>query len=232
MKICFFSDIQILGGGELWVLNVCTQLSALGHEVAVVCPWRSPLQQHCVARSIEVFCYLRMHGVPLYGPVCHFLERRSFDVVHCTVIGASCEAAILETLVDCVNKRRPGAETALVLKTGLPPMAGLGVGHYGIGSGPAVARLHTVSECNRLAFLEWFRQVDVNVSDDFVTVVREGVHLEKFRVPAPTVALEARRRWRIPEDRSVILCLARLHPMKGQDNLLLALPEVMKQHPD
>ena len=59
---------------------------------------------------------------------------------------------------------------------------------------------------------------------------RLHVELSKF-APARYDRAEARRHWEVPEDHRLIVCLARLHPMKGQDNLLLAAREVLKGYP-
>ena len=43
VRIAFFNDVAAMGGGELWVLGACRRLAAMGHQVTVVCPWRSEL---------------------------------------------------------------------------------------------------------------------------------------------------------------------------------------------
>jgi hypothetical protein len=81
-----------------------------------------------------------MSGVPLYEPLFHALRRRQIDVLYCTVIGSFCEATVLGTLIDRLNQERRSHPVAMVLKTGLSPMAGLTPEHYGVGAGPAVRR--------------------------------------------------------------------------------------------
>jgi hypothetical protein len=54
MRITFFSDIAMLGGGELWVLAIARWLRGRGHDVSIVCPHRSQLFLACVDRGLDV----------------------------------------------------------------------------------------------------------------------------------------------------------------------------------
>jgi len=227
VRIAFFNDVASIGGGELWVLAACRHLAAMGHEVTVVCPWRSELYRRCLADGVDLYSFLRMPGIPIYEPLFHALRQRDIDVLYCTVIGTFCEATVLGTMVDRLNEDRRDRPVALVLKAGLPPMRGLTPEHYGAGSGPAVPRLHVVSERTRQAFLEWSPRLE----PDFVEVMGEGVDLSRFTAGAPTRAT-ARAMWGVPADDAVISCVARLSTMKGIDNLLLAAPRVLQHHPN
>ncbi len=231
MKICFYNDIYILGGGELWVLNACQHLRESGHEVAVVCPWRSPLHDQCQAAGIEVFCFFRMEGLPNYEPVYHFLEKNNFDILYCTIIGGICEAMVLETMVDRINCHRPDSRMALVLKTGLPPMANLTPQYYGIGSGTAIPRLHVVSERNRQSFIQWLHHHNIRFDENFIETIREGVDLNRFNDFSNRQSVN-RSNLGISANQQLVSCIARLHTMKGQENLLRAIPGVIDKHPD
>ena len=55
MRITFFSDIAMLGGGELWVLAIARWLRGRGHHVSIVCPHRSELFRTAVERGLDVF---------------------------------------------------------------------------------------------------------------------------------------------------------------------------------
>lgn len=225
MRIAFFNDAIPVGGGELWVLRACRHLAAMGHKVTVVCPWRSEMYSRCLAEGIDVFAFLRMSGIPLYEPMFHALRRRDIDVLYCTVIGAFCEATMLGAMIDRINVERPQRPAVLVLKTGLAPMRGLTPEYYGAGAGPAVARLHVVSERTRQAFLQWCPEL----APDFVEVVAEGVDLDRFDAARESRAV-ARQRLGLAPDDQVVTTIARLSPMKGVDNVLLAAPRVLERH--
>jgi len=227
VKVAFFNDIAVLGGGEIWVLGACRQLAAMGHQAMVFCPWRSELHARCLAEGIEVFSYLRIPGVPVYEPLYHAVRKRDIDVLYCTVMGAFCEAAVLGALVDRLNRDRPARPLPLILKTGLPPMSGLSPEYYGVGFGPAIPRLHVVSEQTRQAFLRWLPRID----PDYVEVMWEGINLSRFD-PGPTAPAVSRTRWGVTDRDRVVTCVARLHTTKGLDNLILAAPQVLERHPD
>jgi len=226
VRICFFNDIAVLGGGEIWVLNACRYLTSLNNRVSLVCPYRSPLHAAGQKEGIDLFKYVHMDGLPFYDPLYHFLKGREIDILYCTVIGAFCEAKVLERVVDRINRERPGSKMALVLKTGLPPMAGLTPEYYGVGAGNALRRLHVVSMHIKKTFLEWLP----GICPDFIEVVYEGTDLERFRREGRYKKRDENR-WGIPDNYRVVTCLARLHQMKGHDDLLLAIPEVLKVHP-
>jgi glycosyltransferase involved in cell wall biosynthesis len=225
VRIAFFNDVTLLGGGELWVLGACRRLAAMGHQVTVVCPWRSELYRRCLAYGIDVFSYLRMSGIPIYEPLFHALRRREIDVLYCTVIGAFCEASVLGTLVDRLNRERRDHPVTMLLKAGLPPMRGLTPEHYGVASGPAIPRLHVVSERTRQDFLRWAPQL----KPDYLEVVWEGVDLSRFELPQSSRAA-ARAQWGLANGEVAVTSVSRLSAMKGLDNLLLAAPDVLERH--
>jgi phosphatidyl-myo-inositol dimannoside synthase len=57
-----------------------------------------------------------------------------------------------------------------------------------------------------------------------------GVDLERFHPGVEGVRF--RRRWGVPEGATVVACVSRLVPRKGQDRLVEVWPEVLRHHPD
>jgi radical SAM protein with 4Fe4S-binding SPASM domain len=229
MNICFFNAMAELGGGEHWILRVARLLAEKGHGVLVACTYRSALFHECQRLGLEVYAFYNVNGSPFYTPLVHALEKRRIDIIHATVIGAFCESSALSRVLMELNARRPEAPACLVLKTGLPPQAGLSAEYYGFGAGSVVRRLHVVSAENKERFIEW--QSPSRRHGEFVEVMPEGVDLGRFD-PASRDRAAARERWQIPSGAWVVVCLARLHPQKGQDNLLLAAREVLKKRPE
>ncbi len=227
MRICFFNDITILGGGEIWVLNACRELIDMGHEVMVICPWRSALNEACLKKDIKVFAFMRMEGLPVYEPIYYFLKNNKVDVLYCTVIGNFCEAGVLGTIVNKLNEERVCNKAVLILKTGLPPMAGLTKAHYGLASVGSVRRLHVVSKSIKTDFLNWVPDQDPG----FIEVMYEGTrYLEQ--PDDYSLSEKLKIQYGIPADSKIITNLARLHSMKGQDILLRAVPLIHRTFPN
>jgi radical SAM protein with 4Fe4S-binding SPASM domain len=223
VNIAFFSDIGVLGGGELWVLNMVTHLRRAGHQASVVGPHRSELFRTCIERRIDVFGVTTNGAIPFHEPLFQFLRRRRIDVLYCTVIGQFCEARTLGALVARLNEERADSKAILLLKTGLPPIGRVSPEYYGFGAGPEVRRLHVVSEENRRHFVDW-----VPEANGFVRVLREGVDLTRF-TSASVDRRAQRAQWNIPGDTPVVACTARLTAQKGLDNLLLATSELARR---
>ena len=229
MRLCFFNDIDVLGGGEIWVLRACRSMQSVGHHVTVVCPIGSELQGACEREGIDVFTPVQATrtGQSFITGLHRFLHEQSVDLIYCTVIGAFCEARVLDRVAERVNRERDRDKLAIVLKAGLPPIGDLTPEYYGAGAGPAVRRLHAVAAKVRDAFCVW----EPAMADGFVEVMYEGIDLSAFQ-PIGDSRAEAKKRWNVT-GKTVVTCLARLvDAMKGQSVLLRAVPDLLKAYPD
>lgn len=59
-----------------------------------------------------------------------------------------------------------------------------------------------------------------------------GVDVSGFRVATPEQRSEIRRRFGVPAQAPVIVCISRMVPRKGQDSLIAAMPQILEKHPD
>lgn len=227
MNICFFNDIDELGGGELWALRASRWLPKRGHRASIAAPYGSPLYCEALKQGLDIHGFYRRPGHPFDDPLRSFLERRRVDIVYCTLIGRFPECDALERIADQVNENRAAGRLAVILKTGLPPWRDAAPELYGFGAGPAVRRLHVVCDATRRAFLEW----EPLFPENFVEVWREGADLERFD-PSRVDREEARRRWEIPLQAKAVVCLGRLAPEKGQRNVLRSAPAVLEAEPN
>lgn len=228
MNVVFFNDIQIIGGGEVWVLRMAGALSARGHQVSIVCPYRSQLFRAGLEAGVDLYGFADGPNQPFHEPLYHFLQDRKVDVVYCTVLGRFCEAQALGRLVRRLNANRADSTAILILKTGLPPMRGLSADYYGFGAPPEVRRLHVVSAENQKRFLQW--QGGGEDVARFVTVMREGVDLSRFRRDG-FERHQTRAEWQVEPDQLLIANTSRIQPAKGQEYLILAAPQVIRQRP-
>ncbi|MHC4870691.1 MAG: glycosyltransferase family 4 protein [Planctomycetota bacterium] len=65
-----------------------------------------------------------------------------------------------------------------------------------------------------------------------IKTITGGLNQNRFVQPDDKSIAKFRDRMHIPENRIVISCLARLAPVKGQEYILRAIPEVIKEHPN
>lgn len=65
-----------------------------------------------------------------------------------------------------------------------------------------------------------------------VSVVQNGVVLDEFGAPDPAAAMRLRREFGIPLAAPVIGSIGRLHPYKGLEHLIDAMPAILPAHPE
>lgn len=229
MNIIFFNDVTILGGGEIWVLRMAHALSIRGHRISIVCPHGSPLFRAALEDGIDLYGYSEGPGLPFHEPLYQFLVRRRADLIYCTVIGRFCEAQSLARIVRRMNGHQSRFKTALMLKTGLPPMQGLGAEYYGFGAGQEIRRLHVVSEETKMRFVKW--QGGNEAASLFIDVMSEGVDLNRFQKRAFEREKE-RARWQLKPNQLLIANTSRLQRTKGQEILIYAARDLIRIRPE
>ena len=70
------------------------------------------------------------------------------------------------------------------------------------------------------------------IPSDRVTVLYNGIDLEKYQNTAPDARERIRAELRVPENAPVLAIIGRLSPEKGQAFFLPWLPELLQTHPD
>jgi radical SAM protein with 4Fe4S-binding SPASM domain len=227
VKVCFFTDIEEMGGGEIWALNVCRWLNGNGHTGAIAAPYGSPLYNEALRTGLDLHGFYRSDAHPFLAPLESFLERHRIDVLYCTLIGKFWESRTLVPVVERINARRTEKRLILLFKTGLPPLPSTTPEFYGVGCGSSIRRLHVVCEATRNAFLRW----SPDMPAEHVEVMREGIDLQRFD-PRRFVRDDCRSRWQIAPEAKVVAAIARLSPVKGHETLLLAANEIRKREPN
>ncbi len=237
MRITFFSDIAMLGGGELWVLAIARWLRGRGHDVSIVCPHRSQLFLACVDRGLDVFGFNTNGNTPFHQPLFHFLRNHRTDVVYTTVIGQFCEAVELGAIVARLNAERvsgepqgdPAAEDRPAADAPAEPgilrlrrRTGSKTPARRVGRKPAAVPV-VVAGRRR------FRQGDARRRRP--DAIRRHAAISTHRAAAPAEHQLAAGVRDIGNDTRIITCVARLHPLKGLDNLLFAARDVLATRP-
>ncbi|MEU4443265.1 glycosyltransferase [Actinosynnema sp. NPDC050801] len=219
MRVVHVSQ-PVTAGVAAVVVELARAQRELGWSVAVVCP-PGPLAERARDVGVEVRAWpaRRQPGIGTAAEVLRLrrvLRDLAPDVVH-------------------LHSSKAGLAGRLVVRGRRPTLFQPHMWSFQSAGGP-VARAARTWE--RLA-ARWTHQL-VCVSDDELTagravgvagpaeVVCNGVDVDRFR-PADRVAA----RWRLGlPDVPTAVCVGRLAPLKGQDQLLAAWPEVRAKVPD
>lgn len=108
---------------------------------------------------------------------------------------------------------------------------GLEAGLASVGLGPVVG--HATRDLAALTTIsDWAEQrLSPHVRAQRVVRVPPGVDVDRFR-PGLAGGKLLRQVWGIPQDATLVGCVSRLVPRKGQDRLLRVWPEIAARHPD
>ncbi|WP_260189350.1 glycosyltransferase family 4 protein [Actinophytocola gossypii] len=188
-----------------------------GWSVTVVCPPTGWLPERCRAAGVDVCAWpaTRNPGPRVAGEVLRLrriLRRLDPDAVHLH----SSKAGLAGRLA--VRGRRPTVFQ--------PHMWSFQVSPAAVAWERFAARWTHQLVCVSDDELEVGRAARIGTPAE---VVCNGVDTERLR-PADRVA--ARRRLGLPLDSPVAVCVGRLAPLKGQDQLLSAWPAVLAEVPD
>jgi glycosyltransferase involved in cell wall biosynthesis len=221
VKVVHVSQPVTAGVAEVVRQLVTTQRDR-GWLVTVVCPPTGWLPDRCRAAGVDLYAWSAVRGpgphtVADVARLRRILHQLDPDVVH-------------------LHSSMAGLVGRLALRGRLPTLFQPHLWSFQASPAPlrgaaAVWERHAA---------RWTHQL-VCVSDDELAagraagvdtpaeVVCNGVDTDRLR---PTNRVAARRRLGLPVDAPIAVCVGRLAPLKGQDQLLMAWPSVMAQVPD
>ena len=192
----------------------------------------------CVERGLDVFGFNTNGNTPFHRPLFHFLRNHKTDVVYTTVIGQFCEAVgtgrdrrAAERGTGGTRRRRiqgdPAAEDRPAADARAEPgilrlrrRTGSKTPARRVGGKPAAVR-------GVVAGRRRFRQGDAGRRRPDAVRWRT----RRSRGAAASTGERIGSACSIDDDTRIITCVARLHPLKGLDNLLLAAREVLASMP-
>ena len=235
MKILHIITRLILGGAQKNTVMSCAAQVAAGHEVALAYgpiygPEGSLLEDaKASGATLHEIPSMRRSIQPHKDVACYFALRkliREFkpDVVHthsskAGVIGRA--AAWKENVPAVIHTIH-----------GLPfheRQSKLVHGIYVAAERYAAKRCHKLVGITQ-AMCDAFEQHGIGRREQFA-VIPSGVEVDKWQ-PSDTPRDVTRRAYGIPEAAPVIGLLARLDPLKGQDDLIDILPDLLERYPE
>ncbi len=159
----------------------------------------------CALRSL-IFVYI-VRGFQL----ARIARRERVDIIHLNnVLTAQCHGVVAARLLrlPCISVHRGYEHHSPVIK-----FFERGVTHHIASSEPVKQDL-----------------LNLGVSEKKITILADGIDLEKFSPDVPPLSLELE--FGIPSRRRVVSIFGRLVPWKGQDQLLVAFTQVLKIVPE
>lgn len=234
MRVCVFTSsfLPVIGGVELAVHHIASNLAELGHEVAVVTYTRgAPRQQGGY----------RLHSLP--PGIARLKGRTAFLLEYTTALWLA--ALWLRWRYDVLNVHMayPGGVVAALLKrwTGVKTVVTCHAADVQVlpelGYGYRLQPCIEAKTRYGLQMADAVTAVSQSVAEDVsalcpavpdIYVVANGVAQERFRSNPANM----RRRLGIGPEHRVVLAVGRNHPKKGYSDLVQAVGLLSRQFPD
>ena len=213
------------GGVAVYVAAVAADQARRGWDVAVACPAEGPLRERLAEAGVRwlEWSARRSPGPADLGParrLSRLVGRFGPQVVHLH----SAKAGLLGRAV--IRGRLP---------TVFQPHGWSWLACQGLMAQTALAwerwatRWSDLLVCVGEGEAEAARALGLNGS---ITVVRNGVDLHGFPPATEHTRQEARRRYRLPEEKPLAVCIGRVTRQKGQDLLVAAWEQVRRGCPE
>lgn len=220
-RVLFLASTNSHGGIERHSFDLAAALRARGVPLQFGCPPGSPLDVWCRARGVPALPFQVRNSGDL-GAALHLAQLIRAHSIHIVHAHSRRDYVVAVLGTALARRSRLILHTHMVRPLGDPPrLAGK---FFTWGADAVVAVSGAV--CDRLRH-------DHNFNPAFVHLIYNGVDFDEFAVPHSPEARrqrqEARARWGIPQDASVLGMIGRLDA-KGQADLLAIAP-ALSQHP-
>ena len=247
MRVLFLADAvieDILGGSRLVARELACGLIQRGHEVTFLVPRHHP-ESPVDERHSNGIQVIRYSGA---GKSAEFLRagyvackrlcaEQSFDIIHTHFAYAAFGPirAVPSAIPQVRTFHGPWHEEGWVNETGqgqLGPLPRLKAQmrrrlrfEFEAVNLRQSSAVTTLSESFRQYLMRQFR-----VAGDRIQVIPGGVDSKRF-TPAPDKSA-ARQKLGLPTNKKILLSVRRLVPRMGLDNLIQAMPLILRRHPD
>ena len=217
LKILHLSSAQALGGGERHLADLANALASRGHDVHVMLRPQSPL-----IKELEAVRPQNITTLPLRNALdavsarklAHYVREHNIEIVHAHM-------ARDYPLASYATRRNPSRKLIITRHVLFPlnRLHSVTLRH--------VARVIAVSN----AVAQQLR-AHRSIPAEAITVIPNGIDIERFKLVSPTVQRNAvRRQWKIPEDGLLVGTVGELTPLKGHEVFLRAASIILRSLP-
>ncbi len=217
LRILFVSDhlghdAGRIHGATRYFLDVLPRLHRQKHIALDVVFLREPhdCAQELRAKGVNpTFLSRAKHDPRAVTDLIHLIRKHKIDIVHCAgmkgILAGRMAAGITGAIcMDHFHDMIPPTRSIQMLMRATRKRSS-----HSIAISEAVAR---------------FLQTTFHILPDHITCIRNGINTERFtRRPSPEKQSLLRQTWKIPDDATILICLGRLHPLKGQEDAIAAL---------
>ncbi len=238
MKILHIITRLILGGAQQNTVLSCAAQVRAGHDVhlafgPIYGPEGSLLNEaRKSGATLHEVASLRRAVLPGHDLFCYAALRRLIRGIKPDVVHTHSSKAGILGRAAAWRERRPNLPAVIHTVHGLPfhdQQPGVINHAYIVAERFAARRCHKIIGVTQ-AMCEAFAAHDIGRPEQF-GVIPSGMDVDAFAVP-PDTRPTTRKELGIPLDAPVLGIVARLDRLKGQDDLLDILPDLLERHHD
>jgi len=222
LNILLHEDLIIKGGAQIWLTNAGSRLKDAGHNITFLLPEDSLIIPDCEAFA-KVVKY--NHAESAKDPEVYrsdFTELlRASEICVTLVRQVRGNYQNVRFMGDCIHKA--GLKTFLIAKTGTPDPSYKAEFYGGplLQTNPPQCCTITIAEYTRKFIMDNF-----GIDGSFIQTIYNGTDTQRFK-RTPEMAVEAKKRYPIPEGRFVVGSIGRFVAVKGQKILLRAAKKLI-----
>jgi len=223
LNMLLHEDLTMKGGAQIWLTNCGQRLKDAGHNITYLLPEGSEIIADC-----EAFAPVKTYS--------HAASAADPESVRAQFTDLLKECQVCLTLVrqkrdnfqnvrfmgECIQMA--GLKTFLVAKTGTPDPT-YAAEFYGgplLKTDPPQCCTITIAEYTRKFIMDNF-----GIDGGFIQTIYNGTDTEKFK-RTPEMAIEAKKRYPVPEGAFVVGSIGRFVAVKGQKVLLMAAKKLIE----
>jgi glycosyltransferase involved in cell wall biosynthesis len=223
LNILLHEDLTIKGGAQIWLTGAGKRLKDAGHNVTFLLPEGSLIIPDCEEfASVKKYSHEKSAADPeVYREMFTALLKAS-EVCVTLVRQKRDKYQNVRFMGDCIQKA--GLKTFLIAKTGTPD-ASYDADFYGgplLKTSPPQCCTITIAEYTRKFIMDNF-----GIDGSFIQTIYNGTDTERFK-RTPEMAVEAKKRYPVPDGRFVVGSIGRFVAVKGQKILVRAAKKLIE----
>eukprot|EP00929_Paragymnodinium_shiwhaense_P039249 TRINITY_DN2063_c0_g1_i1.p1 TRINITY_DN2063_c0_g1~~TRINITY_DN2063_c0_g1_i1.p1 ORF type:complete len:836 (-),score=264.67 TRINITY_DN2063_c0_g1_i1:162-2669(-) len=222
LNIVLHEDLTMRGGAQIWLADCGKRLAEKGHTITFILPEDSLIKSDVEAYSkVVTYTHEKSAADPDSYQAAFTEVLKPANVCVTLVRQVRGNYQNVRFIAKCIKDA--GLNTFLISKTGTfdPTYKAEFYGGCLLDSTPQQCCTVTIAEFTRQAIIDEFK-----IKPALIQTIYNGTDTEKFK-RTPEMAVEAKKRYPIPEGRFVVGSIGRFVAVKGQKVLLKAVKKLI-----